>query len=243
MDLERAPGYLEGQPTRQAMKPYPAVPLLAAAFALAAWLPIVLVLGMGCAREARQERASLPEPDSASVARARAAAGTLAGDLQTQLLGALDRGGPLAAVAYCADSAQALTARHQADGIAVRRVGTRLRNPANAPDSLERALLAAFKIARAIGTLPAETVLVVLGADGTPELRYLKPIVIQERCLTCHGARAAIPEPVRRLIAERYPADSATGYRAGDLRGAVTARLPLEGRLTDDIAPIPRHEP
>jgi hypothetical protein len=196
----------------------------------AALTVLVVLLVFTWSRRGTPGAGDLPAPDSASVARARAAAGTLAGDLQAQLLAALDRGGPAEAVTYCADSAQALTARHFEAGLHVRRVGTRVRNAANAPDSLERALLAVFERQRVAGSLPADTALVVAGPEGRPELRYLKPVVIQERCLTCHGDPAAIPEPVRGLVAERYPADSATGYRTGDLRGAVTVRIALDTR-------------
>jgi hypothetical protein len=191
---------------------------------------LIVLLVITWSRRGTPRPGDLPVPDSASVTRARAAAATLAGDLQTQLLAALDRGGPAEAVAYCADSAQLITARHYEAGLQVRRVGTRLRNPANAPDSLERAVLAAFEALRTAGTLPADTAFAAPGPDGRPELRYFRPILVQERCLTCHGDPAAIPEPVRGLIAARYPADSATGYRAGDLRGAVTVRIALDTR-------------
>ena len=37
-------------------------------------------------------------------------------------------------------------------------------------------------------------------------------------CLTCHGA--ALSPDVEAALAESYPEDHATGYSAGDLRGA-----------------------
>jgi hypothetical protein len=164
--------------------------------------------------------------DSLATLRARAAADGLGRDLQGRLLQQLDAGGPLAAVAFCADSAQAFTARHAREGVVVRRVSTRARNPANAPDSMELRALAVFAGLHGAGE-PAKELIEASGEGGTRELRYLRPIVIQERCLACHGDPAAMHPAVRRLIAERYPADQATGYRAGDLRGAISVRLPV----------------
>jgi hypothetical protein len=43
-------------------------------------------------------------------------------------------------------------------------------------------------------------------------------------CLVCHGDAAAQPPELRARLHELYPADAATGYRAGELRGAFTLR-------------------
>ncbi len=187
------------------------------------------VLAAGCSSNAPVAH-SVPAPDSADVQRVRAAANALGGDLMTLLKSELERGGPGAAIAVCADSAQVRTQAHQRDGVTVRRVGTRLRNPGNSPDSLEAAVLAAFEADRIAGRLPAETLLVVATPEGGAEIRYLKPIALQEPCLACHGPADRLSPPVRALLAERYPADEATGYAAGDLRGAISVRAPLAAR-------------
>jgi hypothetical protein len=185
---------------------------------------VVLVLG-GC--RGRERPAVTAEPDSATVAAARTAAGSLGADLLGMLTTALQEGGPAHAIAFCADSAQARTARHAAAGIYIRRVGTRVRNPANAPDSAERAVLAAFAAAQAAGIQPADTFFVVASSDGPAQLHYLRPVRIGEPCLTCHGDPATIADTVRAVLAARYPGDEATGYRLGNLRGAVSVRIPI----------------
>ena len=38
---------------------------------------------------------------------------------------------------------------------------------------------------------------------------------------------AAIERNVRDALAELYPGDRATGYQVGDLRGAVSVKIPL----------------
>ena len=49
-------------------------------------------------------------------------------------------------------------------------------------------------------------------------------IVTQPPCLVCHGGRIA--EPVRPALREQYPADAATGFAVGELRGAVVIDWP-----------------
>ncbi len=167
-----------------------------------------------------------PAADSTTVAGARAAADSLGQDLMGLLLRELERGGPEAAVAVCADSAQVRTARHSRDGLVVRRIGTRVRNPRNAPDSLEARVLAALEAERAAGRAAHEVVEVARAGAGW-ELRLLRPITLLDRCTTCHGDDTQIPPAARALIRSRYPDDRATGYAPGDLRGAVSVRVAL----------------
>lgn len=58
--------------------------------------------------------------DGVALARAHTAAGDLGRDLMELLTSELRRGGPGAAIAVCADSAQRRTARHNAEGTVVR---------------------------------------------------------------------------------------------------------------------------
>lgn len=193
---------------------------------------VAALLGGANACAGRGERAAAPPAaDSATVARARTAAAALGPDLAKMLQTELQRGGPEAALAVCADSAQVRTARHSTGGLEVRRVGTRVRNPLNAPDSVETRLLAYLAQEHGAGRLPAEVSEVSRTADGTGwELRDLKPILLQDFCTTCHGARDDLPPAVRGLIDARYPQDQAVGYRPGELRGAISVRVTLPPR-------------
>lgn len=165
------------------------------------------------------------QPDSQTVARARDAANGLGKDLQARLFAALDSGGPALAVTFCADSAQAWTARHAQEAVYVRRVSQRVRNPANRPDSVEARELVRLDSLHRAGTLPGEVVRQRVAENGARVVEYMRPILVQERCLTCHGPRDQIAPAVRALIAERYPSDSATGYSAGELRGMISVRV------------------
>lgn len=189
------------------------------------WAVLLGLVITGCGGgEGGPPVAAAVEPDSLALARVRGAADAMGQDLLTMLMGALERGGPSAAIAFCADSAQARSARHAVEGITLRRVSERVRNPENRPDERERRLLAVMAANHAAGT-GTEVTEMYTDVAGMRHLQYLRPIVVQERCATCHGDPGEFPREVRALLAERYPADSATGYAAGDFRGAISVRV------------------
>jgi len=111
----------------------------------------------------------------------------------------------------------------------VRRVGTRVRNPSNAPDDLERQVLARFAATIAEGGDPVDTAFVARTSAGGMELRFLRPLRVQEFCLDCHGPANQLSPEVLQVLASRYPDDQATGYAVGDLRGAISVRLTPRG--------------
>jgi hypothetical protein len=139
----------------------------------------------------------------------------------------LKTGGFEGAVAVCATRAQAKTADYRrSSGNDIRRVSLRRRNPANEPDAFERRVLESFDRLPAEARAGAEHWELVR-EDGRETLRYLKPVVANAMCLTCHGERARMPPAVQAVIAKEYPDDRATGFSAGDVRGAVSVRIPL----------------
>jgi hypothetical protein len=184
---------------------------------------------LGVAGACGREEAPPPIPDGA-LGRAQAAAGALGGELQRELFGALEEGGPLLAVDVCSVRAQEISAGQSSEGLTVRRVSLRTRNPLNRPDPYETLRLETFAAAHAAGDLPAEEAEVVVEDEG-PVLRFLRPIMIAEPCLACHGDPGAIDPAVLELIRTRYPEDLAVGYSAGELRGAISVRVLLEDLL------------
>ena len=121
----------------------------------------------------------------------------------------------------CSEVAPEYAAKHSVDGLAVRRVSERYRNPADRPDADEAAKLAELEAAHSKGALPAEAYEWV-GEGAERSLRYLKPITIGGPCLACHGDPASMKPEVAAMIRERYPEDRAVGYKDGDFRGAVS---------------------
>jgi hypothetical protein len=162
--------------------------------------------------------ASPAEAEARQLARAKAAAEGFRDALQAQLSAALASGGPAAAVEVCASVAPALAKAHSKDGLVLGRTGTRLRNPENAPPAWARPLLEALKTASAEARGP-RTAKLPGGALGV-----VLPISTGKPCLACHGREVA--EPVRAVLAKRYPADAATGYREGELRGVFWVEVP-----------------
>ncbi len=168
------------------------------------------------------------EPETKWDERSRALADQLMSELKTELGKAMQQGGPVAAVAVCKSRAPEIAARLSASsGAEVSRTALRLRNPVNAPDDLERAVMQGFAAELSSGlpaaTAPPEAILESRSARGI-ERRYLRAIVMQPVCLACHGASLA-PE-LEMAIAHDYPQDTATGFETGQLRGAVTVRWP-----------------
>lgn len=157
----------------------------------------------------------------------RALADQLMSEMKAELGQAMQQGGPVAAIEVCKTRAPEIAARlSSSSGASVGRTALRLRNPANTPDDLERAVMTGFATELSKASPPAappEAIMEFRSTQGI-ERRYLRAIVMQPVCLTCHGATIA-PE-VAAAIASEYPLDAATGFESGQLRGAVTVRWP-----------------
>lgn len=168
-----------------------------------------------------------PEEVNAALAISRAAAGELGGDLISALTAAMADAGPAGAIAVCNEKAPEIASRISVDrNVEIGRTSARVRNPANAADNWETAQLAAFAEAIASGANPAtlERHEVVRDGDGW-SVRWMKPIVLQPMCATCHGE--AVDPDLLATIRARYPDDTATGFKPGDLRGGFTAVVKL----------------
>ena len=137
--------------------------------------------------------------------------------LSSNLLAALAAGGPSNAIPFCSVQALPLTETvSQTYEVGVRRVSHRVRNPQNAPDAREAAVLDRFEAQVADGQTPGP---VVERADG--EAFFYAPITISTPlCLTCHGeVGGGIAPETATLLTRLYPEDRATGFKLGDLRG------------------------
>ncbi len=161
---------------------------------------------------------------------ARDAAQKLTATLLGEVQRAMKEGGPAHAVRVCAGKALDLTDEVAAEyGVGMRRVTEKPRNPLDSPDAYERRVLARFEAMARDGSLDVETVhSEVVEQEGEMTLRFLKPLTIKKPCLACHGSTDQISTEVAEVLDERYPADRATGYATGDLRGAISVTVPLE---------------
>lgn len=102
----------------------------------------------------------------------------------------------------------------------VRQVSLRYRNPDNRPDEFETRQLTTFRDGKAVETWQ------VTMEKGHKSLRYLLPMVSDESCLTCHGSYDTAPGFIQR----RFPRGHFSyGYKVGEIIGAVSVSVPMEG--------------
>lgn len=167
--------------------------------------------------------------DATPLEAARRVAASVPPRLLTVLQDEIAKGGFEGAIGACRDFAPKLAAQASAEsGWAIRRVSLRNRNPKAVPDAWERMVLEDFDRRASAGEPPAglekgEAV----GTGAAREYRYMKALPTQELCLPCHGTAERIIPAVKARLAELYPDDRATGYRVGEIRGALTLRKPL----------------
>jgi hypothetical protein len=167
-----------------------------------------------------QAHAANDTPHDTDIDTANAAIKSLAAALKAELGSAMQSGGPVVAIEVCNTQAMPIT-RKIADQnrLDIGRVSLRNRNPANAPNAWQAKVLEEFERRHADGAdLASLSWSETVHAEGGREFRYMKPIPTAGVCLTCHGTE--LPPTVRQVLAEKYPADRATGFAVGDIRGA-----------------------
>lgn len=142
----------------------------------------------------------------------------------------MKKDGPVEAIKVCAELAPEIANRlSRENGWRVTRVGTRVRNPLlGMPDAWEQHVLEGFAARAEKGeSLAGMSHGEVVAEPGGQYYRFMKAIPVQSKCLLCHGPTETIPESIKTLLKTHYPFDAATGYQAGDLRGAVSIKQPL----------------
>lgn len=166
---------------------------------------------------------SVNQPDLENQARdiTRQFTATLLPTLQE----ALAEGGPVKAIEVCSIKAPEIADElAAASSWSVRRVSLKARNSEKAiPDSWEQGVLEEFREKQQSGVIGSELNQAAV-VDG--EFRYMQAQITMPLCLTCHGTDLA--EDVSSALHEYYPADLATGYAQGDVRGAISLRYPLD---------------
>lgn len=167
---------------------------------------------------------AIPQQRQAELeARSEALANRFQSELQQALKAALADGGPVGAIEACAQIAPALAERLSAEsGATVRRTALQARNPIAKPDAFERETMTAWRATPLDATGKPVVRSVSVSTDNGPAYRWMRAIPTQGMCLTCHGE--TLEPDVAAAIAARYPDDKATGFREGQLRGALSIR-------------------
>ncbi|NPA66474.1 MAG: DUF3365 domain-containing protein [Epsilonproteobacteria bacterium] len=141
---------------------------------------------------------------------------TLGGNLKKEL----KSNGPVSALKYCSANAYNLTekvSKKYGEKIDVKRISLKPRNPANSASKDEAIILKSMEEMYKVGVKPKN---IIQEKDG--KVIVYKPLIIKKKaCIICHGDVAKNKPKLAKEIKNLYPADKATGYKMGDLRGAI----------------------
>ena len=166
-----------------------------------------------------------------------------------------DKVNPFAEVfPYCPDLAPTIASTFSKDtGYLVRRVSNRTRNARNTPDDWQAKQLEGFEIKAKQGKPRTKFDITKPDGSNMPTMEYEATAITQEEdieyfnymrsitlpgldklpCLKCHGSieDGTVTPDVLEAIEGLYPYDMALGYKAGDIRGAWTIKIPIvEGK-------------
>jgi hypothetical protein len=198
------------------------------------WLSVLLVAACdepgaptGASSAAPSATSSAGPEEAAELRESRALVGRFSTALRQELMQALGASGPVGAVAVCSEKAPRIAeGLGLSAGWSIRRTSLKLRNPANAPDAWERAVLERFEQERARG-VPADQLEFheIVTTDGGRQHRYMKAIDTAAMCLGCHGT--SISGELAAALDARYPDDKARGFAVGDIRGAFSVTKSL----------------
>lgn len=98
----------------------------------------------------------------------------------------------------------------------IKRTTFKFRNPNNAPNDKEAAILEYFEKLHASGTQPKDSVITI----NDKQVWYIRPIFVQGICQNCHGnIGSTIAQNNYDVIKKLYPEDKAIDYKSGDFRG------------------------
>ena len=155
---------------------------------------------------------------------------TLSNNLKKELSGAMQTGGPVAAINFCKAKAPEITQSLNSNGdLVIKRTSLKFRNPNNSPDTWEQQVLLSFEQQLAKGTPISELVhSEQIKSDKGTTLRLMRAIPVQGLCLTCHGDMQTMNKDLVNTLKESYPNDLATGYQVGELRGAFSITQTIE---------------
>jgi hypothetical protein len=150
---------------------------------------------------------------------------TMRDALQRELVGALAQGGPSFAIQSCHIDVEGVIHRvRRQEGVSAGRTSHRLRNQANAPTAWAAPLVAANAGRRASDVDG-------FAVDLGDAVGVLRPIAHRALCDSCHGSVPELDPAVLTTLKQRYPADRATGFIEGEIRGWFWVEVPK--RLRD----------
>jgi len=185
-------------------------------------LLVALVILSSCSKSLSKKEVELYTIQGKEIAQATAK------KLGGTMIEKMKDGGVKEAVPFCNTKAIPFTDEmSEKFDVSIKRTSHLLRNTDNKPNAEEIIVINNYRdlVTKGKGLKPV----VELDKDGNPH--FYAPIIIQKKCLTCHGE---VGEDVTKLsdsiIESYYPKDLATGFKEGDLRGiwSITFKQAVE---------------
>lgn len=153
-----------------------------------------------------------------ALARGKAISSQAFALLSSNLLQAVRQSGVSNALPFCSAQAIPLTSLvARTNGVVLRRVSHKARNPANLAGAAELSLIQEYATNKVMGRSLEPVVLATSPATVT----YYAPILIATNfCLQCHGELDKdLSIDHLAVIRRLYPRDEAIGFKLGDVRG------------------------
>lgn len=137
--------------------------------------------------------------------------------LGIQLTKSMNEGGVVKALPFCNTMAMPLTDEMSLKyNASIKRTSHKLRNEKNEPTQEEIRVLNQYK--NLVETNKQPNPIIELDKSGNPH--FYAPIVLQKKCLSCHGEIGKnLTVETDSIIKSYYPNDVATGFKEGGLRG------------------------
>ena len=184
----------------------------------AVWLAIAFGTLAPAVAQAPQTPADLAE----RARKANAVTHTFSDRYKHELTTAMKDGALAAVGAYATFVPEIASSISEESPFEISRTAIRVRNSDNAADTWELQALERFAKDIAGGADPKklEVYDVTTTKEGQRLFRYMRPIMISEQCMACHGPD--VKGDVKAEIAKIYPDDKALGYAIGEMRGAFS---------------------
>ncbi len=137
-------------------------------------------------------------------------------ELSTTLTNKMKSGGLVEAVEFCNTAALPIT-KQMSDtyGVTIKRTSLKTRNLLNKPSEDEILILKEFQVNLDKGIAPEP----VVQFDQKGDSNYYAPILVEQKCLICHGTLdRELSRSADSIIKSYYPNDLATAYQEGENR-------------------------
>ncbi len=181
-----------------------------------------------------------PEVEAAVRRKGDAIVSQAFGVLSSRMGKALAESGHTNTIEFCSVHGIPLTTSLAVtNDVVLRRVTHRPRNPLNRADASELAIILQMQAEQSPDTVPKP----VVTALKPGVISYYAPIVLNlPLCLTCHGEPGSEIKPeVLTEIRTLYPADEATGFTLGQVRGLWSVEFKRSDFITQtDTSPRPK---